>query len=777
MATMLAASTSVAQWHADSVTNTPVCVVTGLQDYPKICSDGADGAIIVWEDARNGAYEIFAQHINQDGRTTWAQNGVRLSTGTTNDQRYPIIASDGSGGAYVVWQDYRNVTNGVSLYGTHILANGSLAYPASGALVATGAQTDALPVICSDGAGGAFVAWTSSAKHVYANALGSSGVRFGGGITVNTWRKIQRNPAICADGSGGCYIAWESTGEIPTAICAQHVSSGGSLLWGSSAGPGVIVFEDYPNPNYPTQPEPDAGHVSVSLDKSQLLLAWQEINPNSNDQNILAMRMRCSSPTDTAKVWYTSMPYVAVQVTGDWPYDQFAPQIYSDDSVNSALGARGILVPFLDVLPPGNDYTVDMERVLGDGSFQVPNPQTSGFWHFALQPNAKSNLRTVKLDTGTHTSILAVWNDARYAGSGKGNDTTIFAQRIDRVGRKYFPTPSQSNTKGMPICSGTWQAREVCLAPRSDGAIAAWSDMRNGNGDIYAQLILMDGSLSNGLNARPMTTIVSQKGSYDGSECNAKVDSILAIDTGAHAGGIASITPTTISNMRLATKPFVAGADTVHFALSVIDSFQSAYASIAIQNNALNVYTADFNYCPLPDTIAPVVTWDTVSNWLQFHFTDKRPWDRGLGSIRVTDSANVVFSPSLSLATPGISTFNVIASRWDLSQPAHFCIQVSDTAGNTTQNYCFTKSLADVLPDESPVSLLIYPNPVTSSAMLTLTGIGSAEVTVLDMLGRTVDRFHMDGSYEWATNSFPAGSYLVRASANGRTFIQHIVIE
>jgi len=43
-----------AQWSADSTVNVKVCQVTGDQKYPEIVSDGARGAIIVWQDGRDG---------------------------------------------------------------------------------------------------------------------------------------------------------------------------------------------------------------------------------------------------------------------------------------------------------------------------------------------------------------------------------------------------------------------------------------------------------------------------------------------------------------------------------------------------------------------------------------------------------------------------------------------------------------------------------------------------------------------------------------------------
>src|SRR2546423_15420080 len=70
-----------AQWHADSITNTKVCDTVNQQDFPASCPDGADGAIIVWEDLRGGSgFAIYGQHLNNYGVATWKHNGIKLCT-------------------------------------------------------------------------------------------------------------------------------------------------------------------------------------------------------------------------------------------------------------------------------------------------------------------------------------------------------------------------------------------------------------------------------------------------------------------------------------------------------------------------------------------------------------------------------------------------------------------------------------------------------------------------------------------------------------------------
>src|SRR5687767_7010267 len=96
------------QWNSDSTKNTVVCNAPSQQAFPKIVSDGANGAFVVWQDSRhNGFGQIYIQKISADGKMMWDSNGIRVCS-TQFVQRSAVVAPDGQGGAYVVWQDDRN---------------------------------------------------------------------------------------------------------------------------------------------------------------------------------------------------------------------------------------------------------------------------------------------------------------------------------------------------------------------------------------------------------------------------------------------------------------------------------------------------------------------------------------------------------------------------------------------------------------------------------------------------------------------------------------------
>src|SRR5262252_91848 len=62
-----------------------------------ICPDGSGGAIVVWADFRNGDGDIYAQHVTAAGSVEWEPNGLLVCNAAAK-QRFPAVAADGSGG-------------------------------------------------------------------------------------------------------------------------------------------------------------------------------------------------------------------------------------------------------------------------------------------------------------------------------------------------------------------------------------------------------------------------------------------------------------------------------------------------------------------------------------------------------------------------------------------------------------------------------------------------------------------------------------------------------
>lgn len=465
------------QWVSDSTTNTPVCALAGIQDSPAACSDGSEGAIVAWEDARGGSgFKVYAQRLDATGKPLWQKNGVALAPAGGISQRYPVIASDGQGGAYVVWQDWRNSASlGIDLYAQHITKDGVRAWDTLGQAVITQTADQTNPVITADGFGNAYVVWEDNSTLVQSqpdlgmNRLSPNSVAWGStGVILTNESSKQRRPSICEDGTHGFYIAWDNDHTTPSSITAQHVDSLGHSLWTTPYG--ITIYQGASS--QPTQP--NAKNVNIRRDGNQLLMAWEVTNPSNlaDGQDVYANRLL----SNATKVYYS-----ALQMTNNYQGNETTPLVFSDDSVETGNWPyAGLYVVFQSSFIGPH---LGMVRMYADGVAQIP-PLNGAIAQVSSNAYGMNGFRAVPCPPG---SALVVWNDARL-------DSSIFAQRVDRLTKHYFP--SATNFWGLAISANqNSKSTQVTLAPRTNGGIAAWTDYRNGNADIYAQLIFKDGSL------------------------------------------------------------------------------------------------------------------------------------------------------------------------------------------------------------------------------------------------------------------------------------------
>jgi hypothetical protein len=208
---------------------------------PAAASDGQDGAIVVWYDSRNDFgkyYDIYAQHVTGDGVLGWPPAGLQVC-GAANSQVDPAVIADGVGGAFIAWLDYRKGTES-DIYIQHVASDGSLVHgwPENGLGVCTAPNCQFCPVLASDGAGGVFVAWqdyrSGTDNHIYAQHLASDGSLVNGwpegGRPVCQAPNSQYCPAIASCSPGEAIIVWQDyRSGIDNNIYAQHVTSSGGL--------------------------------------------------------------------------------------------------------------------------------------------------------------------------------------------------------------------------------------------------------------------------------------------------------------------------------------------------------------------------------------------------------------------------------------------------------------------------------------------------------------------------------------------------------------------
>jgi hypothetical protein len=87
-----------------------------------------------------------------------------------------------------------------------------------------------------------------------------------------------------------------------------------------------------------------------------------------------------------------------------------------------------------------------------------------------------------------------------------------------------------------------------------------------------------------------------------------------------------------------------------------------------------------------------------------------------------------------------------------------------------------------VLPDAARSGLFCYPNPsrrrISIRLMRPQAGFDNAPVTIFNVSGRMVARLKTgkQSAIEWNVRGMPAGIYLVRVLADGKTFRKKVVL-
>ncbi len=209
-------------WSSDPTVNTPICTAVETQNDPAIVHDGTGGAIIAWADLRDQAY-VYAQSVDAAGTPQWATDGIAIAENGYYEPK-PKAVSDGSGGAIIVWIDDRN--GALDLYAQRIDANGESQWAQGGVpfLILSSNFSywdDNGFAIISDGNGGAIGVAGGHPQRIDANGVVQWGAQ---GLVFSA-------EAVASDGDGGAIIAWVDYHDDNWNIYAQRVNAEGITQW------------------------------------------------------------------------------------------------------------------------------------------------------------------------------------------------------------------------------------------------------------------------------------------------------------------------------------------------------------------------------------------------------------------------------------------------------------------------------------------------------------------------------------------------------------------
>jgi len=412
--------------------------------YPSgIASDGAGGAIIVWVELRASDYDLYARRIDGAGNVMWTTDGVAICTATADQQDAHIIP-DGAGGAIIAWRDSRNGTE--DIYAQRVNANGAVIWTPGGVAICNAVNTQAAPTLVSDGASGAIIAWQDARSgtnwDIYARRVNSAGVPqwTANGTPVCTLASGQTGPELVIDGAGGVFVAWLDARNGNGDLFAQHLTTGGVSTWTPN---GLSVCSAAGN----------QGTMAVVSDGAGgMLLAWRD---DRFDIDIFAQRLNnVGSPQ-----WELDGEVVCDAVD-----EQGSPAVTTD-------GAGGMIVAWIDYRT-GTNLDIYAQRMT---AFGVPVWTDNG----VALCTATDQQDQISLVSDGAGGAIALWSDRR-----TGTESDIFGRRVNAGGLALW------EYDGVPVCTAfSSQGLPLAVSDGAGGAIVGWGDSRSGFTFPYAQRV------------------------------------------------------------------------------------------------------------------------------------------------------------------------------------------------------------------------------------------------------------------------------------------------
>jgi len=445
---------AAAQWSGDPAVNAPVVAAPGRQDAPAMAADALGRTTWVWQDARTGAGDLFAQRLDARGVQLWGAGGAAVCT-DAGAQAAPQVALSG-GVAIVAWTDARADSGDV--FAQALDAAGFPVWAADGVAACDAAGRQFAPAIAADDSGGAIVAWVDRRDGVnalvFAQRLDPSGARRwdAAGVPVCAAAGAHATPALVPDGAGGAFVVWA---DGRGGWRANRVDREGVLLWPADGVPVCVAGAP-------------RNLRAVADGAGGFLAAWDRADGTGFFRDIVAQRVTGAG----ALAW----PDTGVVVCRAKLFQRF-PVIAPD-------GAGGAIVAWED----NRDFH------LGQVVAQRVDAAGAALW--AVDGVSLCALSTARpypaiVPDGEGGAVVA-WQDNR------NENLDVYAQRVDPDGAPRWAV------NGVAVSTAADTQSVILLAADGAGGVfAGWTDARDplGATDVNAAHLLGDGTLDAGTTA------------------------------------------------------------------------------------------------------------------------------------------------------------------------------------------------------------------------------------------------------------------------------------
>jgi hypothetical protein len=462
------------QWGANGI---PICQALRDKQFPFVVADGTGGAIIAWQDERHFPDAIWAQRLTSTGALApgWPVDGVLVASTNGKQSAFDLLP-DGSGGAFVVWQDDLEDSNAVDIRAQHLASSGSWTWGAAGVGVCVAPDSQRAPVAVLDGAGGLLVSWKdhrSGIDRIYAQRLNASGVAqwTADGVPVSDAAGAETHPAIAADGTGGVIVAWQDQRGADLDVYAQHLGANGARAGGWASG-GVALVAAPGDQSFPAAVSDSAGGAYV---------AWRDAR--SGGPHVYGVRVSGAGAIPSG--WTANGSPLAIAAAS-----QGAPVLIQDGAGGAyaawedtrACATTGTDVYALRLLSGGPSRGVVKNlhgTPIAGQTFLVWNAPGGVGWTYRIYASSQPITQSADLASATLLGAVgdSTWCDRRYysiTGSPQGFVVDSLSPPLSSASGMFVVTPVTAGTRYYAVTLQLGDcAEDVAITPGANSLLTS----------------------------------------------------------------------------------------------------------------------------------------------------------------------------------------------------------------------------------------------------------------------------------------------------------------
>jgi hypothetical protein len=457
-------------WTSDPAENTVITTMNGEQVLPKIAVDSNGYAYVSWFSNEAGNYDVRLQRVDRDGNALWAENGIMVSNEPQDSwiTDYDLTV-DPSGYAVITFTDIR--TGQSNPVGYRISPDGDMMWGQTGVQLADDSNFDPSPKVCVTTLGNSIFAWQSIPDSgdslVRVQKISPDGQPlWGDGITLSQSGVDLTAPYVLSAEDDYVYLIWHTqTGPYYApnrGLYVQKLDVNGSFMWTSdveiyapiTSGPVV----------YLQMCRDDAGGIVFSwyraYDSTHFHCYVQHMDA---DGTITMPANGVIASTSTSRNHMYPAPAFLSQT-------QEIVLFFSEQDLDQIT--RGIYAQKFDL--QGN-------RLWSDQGKQLIGLSNNDYLLFSA--------------SGKDNTSICIYQAAVFGTM----DAKIQAVMLDEKGNFVWPEHF------IDLCTVQSQKLHNVMTNYYKGQwVAVWEDLRNDDGDIYAQNIQPDGTLGVVVNKPPV---------------------------------------------------------------------------------------------------------------------------------------------------------------------------------------------------------------------------------------------------------------------------------